>query len=315
MLRKLTLIALLCSLLGSCSHPSAPNAAADLINPVVGNTSFVERFGRGPSAADDEDTRIQTHLAYAERTLRQHIPLNLTPELRIRRQHTLNLLHDYWQAGVFPRNFDHPEERRPCFIDRDGRLCAVGYLVAETAGRAVAEKVNQEHQYDLLRDMQTPELLAWVETSGLTRAECALIQPRYGAPPANTYNKLDTGYGVSTAVWGGLNVALSAVNTSQLNNATYSRGAAWAGLMSGGGQVLLGSLKMPKEETSGWYGTTTTNQTEKTVSVVNIGLGTATMALSAWNLLSHRQQPAPRTSLQLYSPARDGLAVAMTHRF
>ena len=313
MFKKYAFIALLCATLASCGHQS-PTASADAINPVVGNVSFVERFGHAPVASADEDTRIQTHLAYAERTLRQHAPQTLPAALHARRQHVLDLLHEYWQAGVFPRNFVYPNQRRPCFIDRDGRLCAVGYLVAETAGRPVAEKINQQHQYDYLRDMRTPELLAWVETSGLTREECALIQPTYGWLPSPTpvSNKLDTGYGVGTAVWGGFNVALSTVNAKQIGAPVPSKSVAWAGLLSGGGQVLLGSLRMPKDETNNG---TATNQTEKTVSVINIGLGTTTMVLSAWNLLSHRQQPTPRTSFGVYAPTKDGLALSMTRQF
>lgn len=158
-------------------------------------------------------------------------------------------------------------------------------------------------------NMRTPELLSWVATSGLTRDECALIQPSYGS--AN--NKLDTGYGVGTAVWSGVNVALSTVNASRIGGQTSSNAVAWAGLASGGGQVLLGSLRMPKEESN--FGFNTTNQTERTVSLVNIGLGTATMVLSGWNLLSSHPKPAPRTSFNLYSPVKDGLALSMTRRF
>lgn len=139
MLKKLILLALSCTALAGCTHEQS-TSSADEINPIVGNLSFVEKFGQAPPATTDDDVRIRTHLAYAEQTLRQHQPLNLTPELRARREQVLDLLHSYWQAGVFPRNFDYPNERRPCFIDRDGRLCAVGYLVAETAGGPLPKK-------------------------------------------------------------------------------------------------------------------------------------------------------------------------------
>ena len=58
---------------------------------------------------------------------------DLSDEHQKKRKMALQFLHQYWTAGVFPINYDYAE-RRPCFIDREGNICAVGYLVAKTAG-------------------------------------------------------------------------------------------------------------------------------------------------------------------------------------
>ena len=59
------------------------------------------------------------------------------------------------------------------------------------------------------------------------------------------------------------------------------------GLVTGAGQTILGASKFPKT-TNSFYGNTT-NESKKTLSMVNIGLGTTTMILSAWNLFTHRK--------------------------
>jgi hypothetical protein len=104
---------------------------------------------------------------------------HLPSPLRERRSALLDKLHDYRLAGEFPTNLDFPQERRPCFIDAAGNICAVGYLIEQTAGRALAERITAAHKYDFLADMEMPELTAWVEASGLTARECAMIQPQY----------------------------------------------------------------------------------------------------------------------------------------
>ncbi|HEX8659419.1 MAG TPA: hypothetical protein VF690_17905 [Hymenobacter sp.] len=309
--------------LSACQQPVAP-LATDQVNVLVGNAGYVAAFGQAPTTTANDDVRVQAHLAYAERVLRERPVSGLSPALAQRRAHLLDLLHHYWVAGVFPRNYDYPGERRPCFIDRAGRLCAVGYLVAETAGRPVAERINQEHQYDLITDMQTPALARWVQASGLTKAECALIQPRYGpATPVMTPEPVPTAYAVGSAVWGGANVMLAAANASQFNRPVAGRGAAYAGVLSGTGQLLLGALRLPADKPSedfsiGWNPPAGKSYAaERTVSFLNIGAGTATLALSAWNLISHRPAKVGGTAVGVVSfPGQSGGAgLSLTRQF
>lgn len=323
-MRKL-FFSLLLAGLGACQQQPAPVAAVatDQVNALVGNASYVAAFGQEPTVGTDDQTRIRTHLAYAERQLRQRTPAGLSPALARRRTHLLDLLHQYWTAGVFPRNFDYAE-RRPCFIDRDGRLCAVGYLVAQTAGRPVAEAINRAHQYDRIADMRAPELGRWVAASGLSKAECALIQPTYQRPVLPQEDvPVANHYAVPSMMWSGLNVAFGAVSATQLSQAAPRPGLAWVGMASGAGQVLLGALNLPKDEVPeptlwGPQLPVRSFAAERSVSYVNIGVGTATLALSAWNLLCHRQAAQlPRTAVGVVSfPAASGSAgLALTRRF
>ncbi|WP_426062141.1 hypothetical protein [Hymenobacter sp. B1770] len=322
-MKKIYAMLLLAVSLSACQQQPQP-LATDQVNALVGNAGYVAAAGHEPEVGTNDDARVQAHLAYAERILRQQTPANLSAALAKRRTHLLDLLHGYWVAGFFPRNYDYPGERRPCFIDRDGRLCAVGYLVAQTAGRPVAERINQAHQYDLIAEMQVPALADWVRASGLTKAECALIQPTYGSPnPVLSANPVPTSYAVGSAVWGGINVMLAAANASQFNQPDAGRGAAYAGVLSGTGQVLLGALRLPADEPNGGrypgYGLPTGKSfaAERAVSFLNIGAGTATAALSFWNLLHHRPADAGRTAVSVvnYPGQIGGTGLSFTRRF
>lgn len=153
--------------------------ASNQVNALAGDRSFILKFGFKPTEKTNEKLRIQTHLSFVEKLLRKRDVSSLSAELQHNRKQLLDLLHTYWTAGVFPSNFDFPNTRKPCFIDRENRICAVGYLVEQTAGIEAANYINQHFPYDNLLDMKDPLLENWISGSGLTKTECALIQPTY----------------------------------------------------------------------------------------------------------------------------------------
>lgn len=161
---------------------SRATTPTNTINAVLGDVSFVKKFGIAPTPVSGERLRIRTHLEYVEALMRAEDVSHLSPTLRERRAALLDKLHEYRLTSAFPTNLDFPQERRPCFIDAAGNICAVGFLIEQTTGRALAERINAAHRYDVLADMHLPELTAWVEASGLTARECAMIQPSYGPP-------------------------------------------------------------------------------------------------------------------------------------
>ncbi len=150
-------------------------------NHRVGDDSFVERYGRGPGAADGEALRMRTHLEHARARLAAAPPTR--PELAGRRAELLGYLGEYIAKGVTPQNTRLPW-RSPVFIDDFDNICAVGYLIERSAGRALPERIAARHRFDYLEDIAAamPEVRAWIESSGLTLDELASIQPGYEAP-------------------------------------------------------------------------------------------------------------------------------------
>jgi hypothetical protein len=281
----------------SCNRQITDNGLS--INPLLGDISFVDKFGHQPTATTDEDLRIKTHLEYVEILLRQKEVSNLTPEEQEKRKNILDLLHVYWTTGIFPRNYDHIDKRVPYFIDKDGKICAVGYLVEQTADRQSAEKINDIHKYDKLLAMNDHTLESWIRTSGLTKEECAMIQPTYGPPPTYNYNYFSPQYGIASSVLGGVNLSLNTINAIQISKGTHNKTIPVISLLTGTGSIIYGAYNFPKEDWSGMYAKT--NESQKTLSMVNIGLGTTTMILSVWNLSANRQKKDRSVAWNFYS--------------
>ena len=129
-----------------------------------------------------------------------------------------------------------------------------------------------------------------------------------------------TSYAVGSAVWGGANVMLAAANASQFNQPGVGRGVAYAGLLSGTGQVVLGALRLRDDEPGGQYigwnpASGKSYAAERTVSYLNIGAGTATLALGFWNLLQHQPARAGRTAVGVVNYNGAGSGLMLTRRF
>ncbi len=147
---------------------------AALFTPAVAGAAPLE-------AEQAERLRIQQHLALVEQQLREAPVDALTPAARRLRTRSLDELHRYWQAGVFPRNSGHPNQRRPYFIDAEGRPCAVGALIQRSGHEPLARRIDDAFHTEYVPNMPSAELLAWASVHGFSVAELALIQPSYCA--------------------------------------------------------------------------------------------------------------------------------------
>lgn len=182
---KTTLLGLTALAVAVFTFHHAPSRSIDVpsgtqaVNAIVGDASFHEAFGRAPDLSTDEDLRLRTHLLYVHRRLGQVPDAEVPAPLRDARAKNLARLADYIALGSFPRNPESIHERTPNFLDAQGRICAVGYLVREDLGPGAIEAINREYQFARIQDMESAALAAWQETSGLTMLELASIQPEY----------------------------------------------------------------------------------------------------------------------------------------
>ncbi len=179
---RLTLIASIVAVAGTASALPNPDARfRPGANHHLGDDSFVARFGRIPTSADDEHVRMKVHLEFVRAWLAARPATR--PELAARRAELLGYLDDYIAHGVTPRN-THLPWRTAVFIDDAGAICAVGYLIERSVGRALPDRIAAEHRYDVLEDIAAamPEVDAWIRSSGFTLDELASIQPAYSSP-------------------------------------------------------------------------------------------------------------------------------------
>lgn len=129
----------------------------------------------------DHEALIRYHLMNVEYVLRHNPPTNLSAKQKSNRIKALNILHDYWIAGVFPKNTHH-SITIPYFIDDFNTACAVGHLIRETGYNAVACKIAAEMNYAYIEQMPYKELPQWATEMGFTVDELKWIQPAYSPP-------------------------------------------------------------------------------------------------------------------------------------
>lgn len=137
------------------------------------------------------------HLWCAEQELRAADTSALSPASRLARGKNLDLLCNYRRRGEFPRNRRNLHDAVPCFVDAEGRHCAVAHLMQASGDGKSALMVAEGANYARLRQMYFPELDAWASESGLTKAELARIQPPYAPTP----EELNRAYDFLYAIW------------------------------------------------------------------------------------------------------------------
>jgi len=275
------------------------NSTSDKVNSVIGDISFISRFGYEPTSNSNESLRIQTHLEYVENLLRNKYVSALSFEVQQKRNHLLNLLHEYYLAGKFPANFDH-NDRRPCFIDKNGNICAVGYLIERTAGRHVAEYINEKFKYDLITDMNDEIVNDWITVSGFTVNECAMIQPSYRYINDGK-REISNENAILSATLSAANLSLNVINGIEISNKTGGSLAPYIGMVTGVTQIVLGIANLPGEKND--YNEYRNSGGAKVLSLVNIGVGASTFVLSLWNAIDKRKESVKdkKTSWNIYS--------------
>jgi hypothetical protein len=162
----------------ACPEPAPAGRPIDTINPILGDASFIEACGRPPTADDDQQLRVRTHLAYVEARLRRRDVGALSHAQRASRATLLDSLHRYLLAGQFPAGAPKVGYL-PTFIDGRGVRCAVAMLVEQTAGAATVTALDRAFHNAFIAQIDSSELDDWVTTSGFTRDEVVMIQPTY----------------------------------------------------------------------------------------------------------------------------------------
>lgn len=130
-----------------------------------------------------ETLDIRRHLASVEQRLRALDISGMPQRLQKTRAYYLDCLHHYWRREQFPRNFDQPYRRVPCFIDREGRVCAVAHLLIASGDSELALRIANQANNAYIGQMAFAELDEWVAQSGLSLDELAMIQPTYPGTP------------------------------------------------------------------------------------------------------------------------------------
>ncbi len=144
----------------------------------IANPFSIQKISE-PSTYPSERVRLFRHFKSVEQRLKTYYNRTTQGILDLHRTRHLDNLHDYWVQGEFPRNYDRPHQPVPCFIDRDGRVCAVAHLLIASGYSELAHQIANQANNAYITEMAFPALNEWVAQSGLTLSELALIQPSY----------------------------------------------------------------------------------------------------------------------------------------
>jgi len=147
------------------------------INSIIGDISYIKKFGHLPSSDTDRDLRISTHLAYVEKLLRSNKPPNIDTDQK--RSNILEHLNNYRTAENFPDYDDHINRSEMCLIGEDRKICAICYLVEKSDGRKAAETIRKDLKNCEIAGVNSEALTDWIRNNGLTREEVEIIQPSY----------------------------------------------------------------------------------------------------------------------------------------
>src|SRR5438874_13010640 len=105
-----------------------------------------------------DDRRIRRRMARVERLLRARDTMALSPERREARKRMLDYLRAYYRRGIFPRNVENPGRHQPVFIDGEGRVCAVAYLMLASGQDQLARRIARDANAAYIRQMHFSEL-------------------------------------------------------------------------------------------------------------------------------------------------------------
>ncbi|MCE3280060.1 MAG: hypothetical protein K0S44_2251 [Bacteroidetes bacterium] len=188
----------------------------------------------------DDISLIQMHLSLVEKTLRNKTTNELSAEQRLNRLKCLDILHNYWMKGVFPKNLYHTT-RTPYFIDKFGTACAVGQLIISTGYGEFAKKVMEDNNNAYISELNScySEINEWATTFGFTVEELSWIQPCYGSVGG-------TGT-LNVSCNGGSNGYFSPSPSGGVPPYTYEtyswNGTGWSLLWCGGSNLVAGYYK------------------------------------------------------------------------
>ena len=113
------------------------------------------------------------------------------------RQRQIKRLQTYMLRGRFPLNEGHSTDAVPIFVDRQNTLCAVGHLMHAAQWDNEVVQIASKNNLVHISNVQSGSLVRWIQTSGLTQEEAAMIQPGY---PVNNLTSFEQFQGPSPLV-------------------------------------------------------------------------------------------------------------------
>ena len=129
---------------------------------------------------------IQAHLTSVLTILRSNPTEQLTSAQLNSREHLIQVLDAYREAGRFPINY-YMTQRIPVFIDEHNTHCAVGFLMRESGFGTLAREIAANDNYVWVKDITDQRVIEWQVNAGFTIEELKIIQGAYDYYSPNAF--------------------------------------------------------------------------------------------------------------------------------
>jgi hypothetical protein len=247
-----------------------------------------------------EIARLRAHFDSVLGELRAADVSALASSQRLARETLIARLEQYAAAGRFPHNHVRPGRFVPVFRDEHGTLCAMAYLIASTGRADIVDDVARTNNLAYIPELAADaRLSAWLDSTGLTVAEAARIQPGYDGggcctigptpdPDAANAPADRREYFIRSAFASTLSGASLFLNMAPGNTSlTRTRWISGIGFASGAAQLVYGSLALSHSDA------------RRTVGAANIAIGGSTIAASAWRMMHPPKANPPTVSVSV----------------
>ena len=187
-------------------------------------TALVLVFVAGALVASSDPVILASHVAEEQVRLRAHFDsvllelgardvAHLTADQRAASSEVTTWLAEYRDEGRFPLNDRYTDGLTPIFRDARGVTCAMAYLIARSGRRDIVDRVERTKNLAYISDLAAdPELVAWLDSAGLSVAEASRIQPTY---PPNPDEIVDKSYAKSALFFNSASIATATWNLAR----------------------------------------------------------------------------------------------------
>ena len=211
----------------------APDVQSSTLGGRIHRTVLVLVLGAGALVASREATEAakpvsrKPHVALEQVRLRAHFDsvlrelgardvAHLTTTQQAARSELTTWLAEYRDAGRFPLNDRYADRPTPIFRDSRGVTCAMAYLIERSGRRDVVDRVEGANNLAYISELASDrELVAWLDSVGLTAEEAARIQPTY---PPNPDEIVDKSYAKWAVVFTSASIATATWNLARPGN-------------------------------------------------------------------------------------------------
>jgi hypothetical protein len=222
-----------------------------------------------------EVLRLQAHFDSVDAELRSRSTAGLTREQRASRGQVIGWLRDYRGAATFPLNDGVSSGAVPIFRDSRGVLCAMAYLI-HRSGRAdlvddISANRNTAYVTELADDAR---LVAWIDSTGLTVAEAARIQPAYNPPRTGRDSGVEGDYAIVSLLLSGGATAIAGVNAV---SPSWMSGV--FGMLAGGLALMNGVIALDEPHDM------------RRLAAMNTAIGAVSMGVALRGIFAPRSSP------------------------